>query len=198
VRHAARAPRRRAGDADRAPPDLGPAGARASRRYRAALLALPSGPGPVAALARWCRRAIKRQDAAPWESRMTAAGLARRAPEGARFASTVMGRDISRIDSLRTPLPGACRLQRRRAHRLPRLLVRCCPSGIAGRGRASDGGPTAIGLVMKGVLRTELGDALTRRFCPNEQPYLAHWDRPGRPCRIALVRHPSCARSPFR
>jgi hypothetical protein len=51
----------------------------------------------------------------------------------AGFRPPLTGLGVSRLDPPPLPVPGARLSQRRRAHRLPGILGRCRPSGVAGR-----------------------------------------------------------------
>ena len=101
------AARRWAGNGVGASLELCAAGARAPRRRRAAVLGLSSRRGLVASSMTWPRRAIKRHGCRAVESgrSMWDSPVGRRKLLGLR--PTVMGRDISRIDSRPSPLPGA-------------------------------------------------------------------------------------------
>jgi hypothetical protein len=101
-------------DRDRAPSDLRSSWPRAARRCRAAVLAMSSGRGLVAAWMAGVAR-IQRHGCRAVMSRTTGAGLARRASWSWRGALSLMGLDLPWIVPHPSLFPGARRSPRRRA-----------------------------------------------------------------------------------
>jgi hypothetical protein len=103
---------------------------------------------------------IKRHGCRALKSRMTGAGLARRASGSRRDAVRLVGPDLrgsfptlppSQVPAVSAP----------KGARFPRIFGRCRSRAVAGRGWPSRGCSTVIGLVTRRRLKPELGDAMT-------------------------------------